>query len=245
MLHISINPETVFHFLGFPITNSLILSSIVFIVFFLIAVDYKKNAQSPKKNMLFYLLTFVLKSIYGLFDSILGKETPKFFAFLGTIFLFVLLENWFGLLPGVGSLLIKVKEGHELVSIPLFRSNTADLNTTIALSVITMALVQYYGFKYLGIGGYLKKFFNFSNPLNFFLGILEIISEISRVISFSFRLFGNVFAGEVLILVIAFLIPWGASAPFLMLEVFVGLIQALVFAMLAAAFINLAITKHH
>jgi F-type H+-transporting ATPase subunit a len=98
---------------------------------------------------------------------------------------------------------------------------------------------------YLGWGGYLSKYFNFSNPINFFLGLLEIISEISRVVSFSFRLFGNVFAGEVLLLVIAFLIPVFISFPFFMMEIFVGFVQALVFSMLTAVFLNMAVAKHH
>ncbi len=127
---------------------------------------------------------------------------------------------------------------------PLFRGPTADLNTTLALALIAVVAVQYYGIASLGSKMYLSKFFNFTNPIYFYVGILELISETSRVISFAFRLFGNIFAGEVLIAVIAFLIPLIVPLPFMGLEVFVGFIQALVFAMLTAVFLSVATTAH-
>jgi len=125
--------------------------------------------------------------------------------------------------------------------VPLFRAPTADLNTTLALGIISFILMQYYGFKYGGIG-YLKKFINIGNPINTFVGILETVSDISKIISFAFRLFGNVFAGEVLLGVMAFLFAFFLPIPFYALELFVGLIQALVFAMLTTVFINLAVS---
>ncbi len=127
--------------------------------------------------------------------------------------------------------------------IPLLRGPTADLNTTLALALVSVFALQYYGFKSLGFG-YLSKFINFSNPINFFLGILEIISEAAKVISFAFRLFGNIFAGEVLLTVIAFLMPLIAPLPFIGLELFVGVIQGLVFSMLTAVFLNMATVAH-
>jgi len=159
-----------------------------------------------------------------------------FFPIFAGFFLYILLNNWFGLLPGIGSLLF-----HHL---PIFRGNNADLNATISLALIAFVLIQLNGMKYLGVKGYLKKFFNISNPINFFVGILETISEFSKIISFSFRLFGNIFAGEVLITIMAFLIPVLVTFPFLLLEVFVGLIQALVFSMLSAVFLSMAISHH-
>ena len=104
-------------------------------------------------------------------------------------------------------------------------------------------MVQVVGFRFVGLR-YLTKFFNFSNPLMFFVGILEIISELAKVLSFAFRLFGNIFAGEVLLAVITFLVPLLLPAPFYGLEIFVGFIQALVFAMLTLVFFNMA-TQHH
>ena len=100
------------------------------------------------------------------------------------------------------------------------------------------------GMRQMGVFRHLSKFFNFSNPINFFVGILELIAELARIVSFSFRLFGNIFAGEVLLVIVAFLSPFGAPIPFLMLELFVGFMQALIFAMLTAVFLSLAVSHH-
>jgi F-type H+-transporting ATPase subunit a len=124
--------------------------------------------------------------------------------------------------------------------IPLLRGPTADLNMTIALALIAVFAMQYFGFKTLGLR-YGGRFVNVKNPIMFFVGLLEIVSDISKVISFAFRLFGNIFAGEVLLAVMAFLMPFIAPMPFLMLELFVGFIQALVFSTLTAVFINVAL----
>ncbi len=137
---------------------------------------------------------------------------------------------------------VEKKETHEKF-IPLLRGPTADLNTTLALALVAVVSLQYYGFKTLGVS-YLSKFFNFSNPINFFLGILELISEAAKIVSFAFRLFGNIFAGEVLLTVIAFLMPIIAPLPFIGLELFVGVIQALVFSLLTAVFLNMATMSH-
>jgi len=176
---------------------------------------------------------------------VLGDKTPVFFPLLFAFFFYILLQNWFGLLPGVGSLLIRVVEEHEKIFIPLLRGNNADLNTTLALAVISVLSIQYFSIKYLGIKKYLHKFFNFSDPISFFVGILDILSEFSKVLSFAFRLFGNIFAGEVLLTIVAFLVPVLASFPFIGLEIFVGFVQALVFSMLTAVFISGAIVEHH
>ncbi|OGK17371.1 hypothetical protein A2774_04205 [Candidatus Roizmanbacteria bacterium RIFCSPHIGHO2_01_FULL_39_12c] len=245
MPEISIKAEPIFHFLNLPLTNSLLLSIVVFIVFFILAYGYSQEAQKAKKKVFYYLFNFVLKNIYQLFQAILKDKTAYFFPLLGSFMLYILFQNWFGLLPGVGSILIKVSENQHVQSVPLLRANNADLNATISLGIISVLLIQIFGIKFLGFKEYSKKFVNLSNPISFFTGILEIVSEISKVISFSFRLFGNIFAGEVLLVIIAFLIPVLASFPFLMLEVFVGLIQALVFSMLTAVFLSVAISKEH
>lgn len=124
---------------------------------------------------------------------------------------------------------------------PLLRGPTADLNMTLALAIVAVIAMQVFGFKAVG-PHYSKRFLNFSNPIMFFIGILEIISDTSKVISFAFRLFGNIFAGEVLLSVMAFLMPFIAPMPFLVLELFVGFIQALVFSTLTAVFVNVAVS---
>ncbi|MDO8609964.1 MAG: F0F1 ATP synthase subunit A [bacterium] len=245
MLKISIKAEPIFHILGFAVTNSLFTSIFVFILTVFIAIYFYKQSQSKNKNKFYYLMKFFVKTVYDLFYSVFGERTHIFFSLLFSLFFFILIQNWFGLLPGVGSILIKVTEGHENVMIPLFRGNNADLNTTLGLALISFFAIQYYSIKYLGVKGFLKRFIILTNPIMFFVGLLDIISELSKILSFSFRLFGNIFAGEVLMTIVAFLVPVLATFPFLLLEIFVGLIQALVFSMLTAVFISGAIEKHH
>lgn len=237
MPEISIKAEPIFQLFGFTVTNSFLTSSLVMLLSIFICIFYYTESQKLIKKGFYYVIKFVVNTIYSLFESVLAEKTSLFFPILFSFFLYILLQNWFGLLPGVGSILYR--------HVPLFRGNNADLNTTIGLALISVFLIQYYSIKYLGVKGYLKKFFNFSNPILFFVGILEIVSEFSKIISFSFRLFGNIFAGEILITIIAFLVPILATFPFLLFEIFVGFIQALVFSMLTAVFINGAIQERH
>lgn len=238
MLNISIKAEKVFDLLGFPVTNSLLATFIVVISFFIIALLYTQKLHQTRSYFVFFI-RYITQTLYSLFESVLREKTTIFFPLLGSLFLFILLSNWFGLLPGVESLLLQTEEAH----IPLLRGTTADLNTTLGLALIVFIIIQWSGIHYVGLTPYLKKFFNFKNPMSFFVGILEVISEFSKILSFAFRLFGNIFAGEILISVIAFLIPILASFPFLLLEIFVGFIQALVFSMLTAVFLNMATVK--
>ena len=135
-------------------------------------------------------------------------------------------------------------EGHGLL-VPFLRSANTDINTTLAIALIAMVMVHWWGFSALGILGHLGKFINFkAGPIGLFVGVLEAISEVARVISFTFRLFGNIFAGEVLLIATAFLIPLVGLIPFLGLELFVGLIQAFIFAMLTLVFAATATLGH-
>ena len=256
--HISIKGETILNLYGFHVTNSLITSLIVTVLFLFIGLYYSSQVNKKHKSTFFYVIQGMLEALHDLFSSVLGNKVNTFFSLLAAFFFFVLLNNWFGLLPGVGSYMVKpvsipavkevhveetakVKEEttkvHEPEKSPLLRAATADLNTTIALALITVVLTQIFGFKFIGAGAHLKKY---ASPI----GFLEGFSEISRILSFSFRLFGNIFAGEVMIVIISFLLPI-LTPPFFLLEVFVGFIQAVVFSMLSAVFINLAIQKHH
>ena len=239
MPHISLKAEPVFTFFGFPITNSFLTSLLAIVVIFILGVYYRSqiNKKTTSKSGFFYFLNFINKGLYNFFEPIFHEKTVVFYPILATFFIFILLQNWLGLLPGVGSILI-----HH---IPLFRGGTADLNTTIFLGLASVILSQYYSIKYLGIKNYIKRFYDLKNPMSFFIGTLEIVSEFSKILSFSFRLFGNIFAGEVLLTIMAFLVPILAPVPFFFLEIFVGFIQALVFAMLTAVFISLAISKSH
>jgi len=244
-LHISINAEPVFHILGFPLSNSLATSTVITITLLsLITLASHKFIFKGKFTRAQMFLELIIEGFYNLVENIAGSAKAKvFFPLVMSFFIFIVPSNWSGLLPGAGTVGFQGELRGKEVFIPILRAPTADLNTTIALALIAMFFVQYYGFKYQGFK-YLKKFFNFSNPINGFVGILELVSDISKILSFAFRLFGNIFAGEVLIAVMAFLIPIGAPIPFYALEIFVGLIQGLVFLMLTTVFMNMATLGH-
>lgn len=235
-LHISITAEKIFTIGGvLPVTNSLLTSWIVMAMLVIFSLFATRNLSMIPGNLQ-SIAEMIVDGIYSLFETVLHEKVTMFFPLLATLFIFIITMNWVELLPGVGTIGIRTMEaGHEQF-LPLFRPGTADLNMTLALAAIAVIIIQYYGLKSLG-AAYLKRFINFKNPIYFFVGILELMGEFTRVISFAFRLFGNIFAGDVLLTVIAFLIPILVPLPFLGLELFVGFIQALVFSMLTAAFL--------
>lgn len=239
---ISLRAESLFHLGGFNVTNSLLLGVVVFGVLIIGALLLKRRLAVVPGNFQ-GAVEGILDELLKLMDSVLGSRhlSERYLPIVGTIFLFVLSSNWLGLLPGVGS--IVVHEGAK--SVPLFRSPSADLNFTLALAVVSVLAVNVFGVAAIGAGKHISKFFNFHGPIDFFVGILEFISEFAKMVSFSFRLFGNVFAGEVLLTIIAFLVPYFVPLPFLFLEIFVGLIQAFIFAMLTLVFIAGAVAEHH
>ena len=244
-LNISISAEPIAHFFGLTITNSLLTGWIVTAILGISIYLFSKIIK--EKGVPGRLQSFVEMLIEGLFnmvESIAGAAKAKiFFPLVGTLFVFILFSNWSGLLPGLASIGFREELHGASIFIPYWRAPTADINTTLALGLITMIMVQVYGYKYLG-AKYFKKFFDFSNPINFFVGILELISDFSKIISFTFRLFGNIIAGEILLMVMAMLVPVLGPTPFIALEIFVGFIQALVFMMLASVFINMATLGH-
>ncbi|MFH1827508.1 MAG: F0F1 ATP synthase subunit A [bacterium] len=245
MIHISLKSETIFSWLGFPFTNSILLSILVMIGSLISFIYYFNLVKNNKKNFFYHLMNLLLRTVYNFFKSILNEKTAHFFPLIGSFFFFILIHNEVGLFPGIGSFLIKVSEEGYNHFVPLLRGGTTDLNTTFALAFVTVIYAQYLGIKFLGIKEYLKKYFNFSSVMAFFTGIMETISEFSRIVSYSFRLYGNIFAGEVVIAIMAFLFPILLSFPFLLFEMFIGVIQALVFSMLSAVFYNLAMEKAH
>jgi F-type H+-transporting ATPase subunit a len=160
-----------------------------------------------------------------------------------TLFIFILTLNWIGLLPGVNAIGI-YKESHgELGLVPFLYPANTDLNITIGFAIVAFFAIEIIGIAMLGFWKYGRKFINFSSPLNFLIGIIELFSELARLISFSFRLFGNIFAGKTLILIAIFFVPFILPVPLLAFEMFVGLIQAFIFAVLTLFFIKLAIQE--
>ncbi len=245
MHEIFLNAEPLFFIGAYPFTNTLSVSILAVVV--IAAGGYllsRKYAEVPGTAQ--GIVEFAYEEFAGLMDSVLGsrKKTELYLPFVVTIFVFILVSNWLGILPGVGSLGLVEETDHGHSFTPLLRSPASDLNFTLALAILTVVMVNVFGVMAIGAWKHASKFLNFSGPINFFVGILEFISEIARMISFAFRLFGNVFAGEVLLVVIAFLVPYIAPVPFFFLEMFVGFIQAFVFSMLALVFIAIATVEH-
>lgn len=244
-LNISISAEPIGHFFGLTITNSLLTGWIVTTILafgvYLISKQIKENG-TPSRLQSF--IEFIIETMFGVVESIAGSvKAKRFFPLVGTLFIFILFSNWSGLLPGLSAIGIKENLHGTSVIVPIWRAPTADVNTTLALGFITMIMVQVYGYQYQGLK-YFKKFFDFSNPINFFVGMLELVSDFSKIISFTFRLFGNIIAGEILLLVMGMIVPVLGPTPFIALELFVGFIQSLVFMMLASVFINMATIGH-
>jgi F-type H+-transporting ATPase subunit a len=250
-LHISLSAEKIFDLGPIAVTNSMFTGWIVtlFISLLLLSIvsTFKKHPTGLQS-----IYEMVYGFIYSTVHSVLGRElTEKLFPLFLTLFLFIMFGSWAGLLPGANTIGFFEQEHpadilSEKIPVPIFRAVTADINTAIALALIVVILIEYLGFRQHGLG-YLKKFFNFSSPVTIFVGLLELISEVMRIVTFSFRLFGNIFAGEVILAVMLALT--GAYLgflvfPFLAFEVFVGVIQALVFVMLTSVFINLAVEHH-
>ncbi len=235
---ISLKAETIFSIGGVGITNTLLLSSVVVLLFLVFGLVFRKKVKVlPGKFQSFF--ESLMEEILNLMESVLGERSlaEKYLPLVASIFLFIITANWLGLLPGLSS--IGLKEGVKPI-IPFLRSPASDLNFTLALALVSVITTNIIAIKSLGIKIHLKRFFNFGNPIKFFVGILELISEFAKVISFSFRLFGNVFAGEVLLIIIGGLAPYFIPMPFMIMELFVGFIQAFIFAMLTLVFIAAA-----
>lgn len=195
----------------------------------------------------------LIAATYDYIKTTLESESlaRKYFPIIMTIFIFVLAMNWVGLLPGVTSVGYFEGHGEEAHLIPFLYPPATDLNITIAIALIAFITIEVAGALALGLFKYAGKFLNFKGKtigqrfLNFAIGIIELVSELARLIAFSFRLFGNIFAGKTLIVVAMFFVPFILPVPLLAFEVFVGFIQAFIFAILTLFFIKIAIAEPH
>ncbi|OGI18771.1 MAG: ATP synthase F0 subunit A [Candidatus Moranbacteria bacterium RIFCSPLOWO2_02_FULL_48_19] len=247
-MEISIAAEKLFSIGSFPVTNAFLIGFLVSVfLILLMQVVVRKMVLVPRGAQ--NVLETVFEGLLSLIESVLGNkaQSRRAFPLIATIFLFVLVSNWVGLLPGAGTIgLSHLKDGQATI-VPFLRSTSADLNFTIALSIIVVLIIQVSGIAALGIVKYGKKFFisPFHKPygLGTIMGLLELVSEFAKLLSFSFRLFGNIFAGEILLIVMLHLVPYFIPLPFLFLEVFVGFIQAAVFAMLTLVFLKMAMME--
>lgn len=247
-LHIPpLAPETLFYIGEIPVTNTVINTWLAGIIFLIIGLFLRKATLKPGKFQNY--AEYFLELIMGYFDQVTGsrKKTLRYLPIAGTVFFFILLSNWLGLLPGTGS----ITYGHEL----LLRPANTDLNLTVAMALTSVVMSHLFAFGSIGVFVHINKFIQVKNLalsfkkgpmgiltaiIEFAVGLIEIISELSKVLSLSLRLFGNIFAGEVLITVIASLAGLLLPTPFMMLELLVGLIQAGVFAMLTIVYLTVA-----
>ncbi len=236
---VSFAAEPIFKLGFFNVTNSFLDTLLVdFVIIGLIVAVNKKISLIP--NALQNFVEMIVETFYEITESVAGTRASKIFPYLMSFFLFILLANWSGLIPGISA--IGIKEEHLIV--PFFRPATSDLNTTLGLALVSLVATHLMSIQVTGIKDYIGRFISL-NPINLYIGILELIGEITKVISLSFRLFGNIFAGEVVLGTVSTIFAFLFPLPFLMLEVVVGLVQALVFSMLTMAFMAVLTTPHH
>lgn len=251
--------EPVFNLGSLTVTNSLLNAWVVVLILCGVALLLKKGlAKVPKRLQTFFEI--VVNGALNLADSVTGSRAKslQIFPIVFCVFVFVLLNNWLGLLPGIGSIGFIERAGSHAVFVPLFRGATADLNTTLALALMAVVGSNLFGVIAVGFWKYFNKFVNIRslaaipkkighdlaiviiNPIKFFVGLIEIIGEVAKVASLSFRLFGNVFAGEVLLAAMAAIFAFVLPVPFMFLEVIVGAVQAVIFAMLTLVYFTIA-----
>ena len=238
-------PQEVFSVGGFAVTNTLLsawLTSLVIVLLF--GVGTRRMALVPGRMQGF--LEFFIEALYGFIRGIAGERYAKpFFPILATIFIFVAFNAWMALLPiypNVG-FMGETEEGRRYVATHIFRSAGTDINMPLALAVISFLFFEVWGFR-AHRAGYLREFFRFGNPIQTFIGLLELISHFIRVISFTFRLFGNMLAGEIVLFMMTFLTIFITPIVFYGLEILVGGVQALVFMGLTLVFAVMAVASH-
>lgn len=237
---VSFAAEPIFFVGNFPITNSLLHT---FLVDGLILTGlYSLNKGITLIPSFFQnAVEIVFDGFYSLTQTISPHHAKKIFPFFMGFFIFILIANLTSLFPGIGTVgFFRNKSDF----VPLLRGTASDINTTLGLALVSAVATHVLSIQTLGIKEYLSRYFSF-NPLYLFIGLLELVGEITKVISLSFRLFGNIFAGEVVISTISNIFAFIAPLPFLALEVIVGLVQALVFAMLTMTFMAILMTSHH
>jgi F-type H+-transporting ATPase subunit a len=243
-LTISLAAERVGSFLGLPITNSILMSWVIMAILILTAVLVRRKISLvPGKLQNFF--EWLMEYMLNMMEQIFGSKTlaERYFPLIATIFVFILAVNLLEFFPLVGPA-IYIAHGAEKVS--LFHTPSSDLNFTLALAIISFIVIEFSGVLTLGALKYASKFFNIKGgAMMFAVGLLEVIGNLARLISFSFRLFGAMFAGEVLVLVITHFLPYIASVPLMGFELFVGLLQAGIFAILTMAFIKIAVEEPH
>ncbi|MFP4514773.1 MAG: F0F1 ATP synthase subunit A [Parcubacteria group bacterium] len=236
-LNISLSPEILFQIGSFPITNTLLWSFVLSTFLILVLVIPASRVKLvPGKYQSF--IEMLIEGAYDFVESIIGpgKKARRVFPLVFTMFIFALVANLAVYIPGQAA--VTVNRGGEAISV--FRAVMSDYGMVLVMTLISVIVTQIVAIITAGPWRYLAKFINFKNPLKFFLGIMELIGETAKIVSLSFRLFGNIFAGEVLGAVVLFLAPFFVPLPFLFLGLLTAVVQAFVFAVLTLVFISMA-----
>lgn len=259
-MNIPLAAEPIFHLGSFVITNAMLNAYIAVAFFILIAlIASRRKSLVPKgiHNIIEAIIEFMLSEIDKVTQD--KRKTRLFLPLVATIFLFVLFSNWLGQIPGTGSIGIWELIHGEMELVPLLRPATSDLNLTLAIALIAVISTHLAGLLGVGVVNHLSKFVNIRGIfkafkhgpmaviiaiIEFFVGLIEIVGELAKTLSLSLRLFGNIFAGEVLMTVMLSLASYVVPIPFIFLELLVGVIQATVFAMLTLAFLVVATMQH-
>ena len=265
---IQIPPEVIFYIGPLPVTNALLgtwISIIALLLVFFFGTRRRDLIPSGMQNAVEWIIEYLL----NLTEGVSGKvKARKFFPLVATFFIFILFCNLLDIFPGVDTIGTVNLEALRLSRLsppttifllgqysdkltPWVRPGTSDLNLTLALALVSVIVTQVLGFMALGAKQQLSKYFNFKalrhgfqGPIEFFVGLIELVTELSRILSFSFRLFGNIFAGSAVLAVFAWLLPFVSDAIFIPLELFVGFVQALIFALLTLVFLEIGTTSH-
>ncbi|HLJ80627.1 MAG TPA: FoF1 ATP synthase subunit a [Ktedonobacterales bacterium] len=258
--NIAVPADPLFYIGPYPVFNTFLItlvSALIVLGIFWLGVRKVSIIPGPIQNF----CEWVLKLLLDLCEEVAGKVNGRrFFPWVASIFFLVLLANWWEVIPGVETIGTKTSEvpgcpahvtGLFLTGassnciVPWLRPPSTDLNFTIGLAIVSFIVTQIYGFKLLGTRMQVGRYFTLRDgPMGLIVGLLELLLEPLRIVSLSFRLFGNLFAGDILLLVMAFLIPVVGAIPFYALEVFIGFIQAFVFAFLTLIFLSLGTTAH-
>jgi len=236
-MDISLAPKILFEVVGFPITDTIWVSWFVTLVLIFSAWWVRRNLKEIPSGLQ-HIWEIVVEGGYDFILGIVGgshNKARKVFPLVATLFLFILVSNILAFVPGLSAI--------SLNGTSIYRTATSDYNLVFALTIISLIIVQVVALFTGGVVKYFKKFFNFNGPIDFFMGIMDIISEFARVISLSFRLFGNIFAGEVLATVVYFFVPYIIPLPFALLSLLASVIQAAVFSILVLIFINMAVVE--
>jgi len=266
--HVQLPSEPIFHVGGFTITNTLLSSWITILILFLVFfAATRKMKVIPGRLQSF--AEVVVEGMYNFIQGVSGEKNARIFLpIVGTIFLYVITNAWLALIPVWGTIGFWEHGEEGAIFVPLLRAANTDINLTLSIALFAFCFIEILGMTKIGPLKYIDGFFNFgvlrdafvslfkgkiksfftnlaNGFLNIFIGILEIVSHFIRIISFTFRLFGNMTAGEILLMVMTFLVPFVAAVPFYGLETLVGFLQAMIFAGLTLVFGVLAVTPHH